>query len=257
MGAIILGQKARKAIGLAVDKLFDRVKARYLGPSSIQGRSDKQIKIGYVPQLTLQGLYETAAREEYTRPDPQSVQHLADMASGYLDLARDKAKLKAVHAVESCLRDADASGVKTDLETVLGGHLADVWASAATEVKKIVDTEATKARNLGTLEGITKVNAASGIEDPVVFFVTVRDSDRCEECTKIHLLPDEVTPRVWYLSEVQAGYHERGVDKPCLGGLHPSCRCSLVTLMPGYGFDKAGLVTYRGQGHNEMAAQRG
>jgi hypothetical protein len=44
-------------------------------------------------------------------------------------------------------------------------------------VKRILDTEASNARNMGSLDGIIKVNAFSGIEDPIVYFVVVRDND--------------------------------------------------------------------------------
>jgi len=35
-----------------------------------------------------------------------------------------------------------------------------------------------------------------------------------------------------------------------------NCRCSLVTLMPGYGFDARGRVTFMDVGHNELEKQR-
>ncbi len=253
--AVTLSRVAVKAIETAVDDLFDRVTARYLGPEAAQ-RGDKRIYIGHRPDLTLQSLYQAAAREERTKGDPASVVSLVDTAKGYLDLSRQTAKMRIVRTVEAFLRNAEATGVKTDLNTVLGGQLADVWTSTAAGVTKIIDTEAIRARNMGTLEGIIKVNAASGIEDPLVYFVVVRDSHRCEECTKVHLMPDGVTPRLWKFSEVEHGYHERGVDRPSWSGMHPHCRCTPATLMPGYGFDKAGMVTFVAKDHQELDKQR-
>jgi hypothetical protein len=81
------------------------------------------------------------------------------------------------------------------VETVLGGQLADVWGKTTNDVKRMIDTEATGARNMGTLEGIIGVNASEGIEDPMVYFVVVRDQHLCDECKRLHLLPDETTPR--------------------------------------------------------------
>ncbi len=255
MPPITLSVGARRAISDAVDEVFDRVTARYIGPDAAQ-RGDKRIYIGHRPDLTLQSLYQAAAQEERTKGDPASIVSLVDTAKGYLDLNRQTTKMRIVRTVEAFLRNAEATGVKTDLKTVLGGQLADVWTSTAAGVTKILDTEATRARNMGTLEGIVKVNAASGIEDPLIYFITVRDGERCEECTKVHLLPDEITPRLWKFSEIEHGYHVRGVDKPSWSGMHPHCRCTPATLMPRYGFDKAGMVTYVGGDHSEWDKQR-
>ncbi len=253
--AFSLGKGAVKGIHAAVDKLYDRIKARYLGPNAKLSQ-DKKIYIGYRPHLTLQGLYNAAAGEERTRPDPDMVDSLARIAEGYLDASRAKTKAKVTSSVEQFLRDAQRKGVDTDLETVLGGHLADVWGQATHDITRIMDTEANHAKNMGTLDGITKVNAAAGVEDPVVYFITVRDKERCAECTRLHLLDDEVTPRCWYLSEVGHSYHHRGEPNPKMGGLHPHCRCSLATLMPGYGFI-GGALKYLGKGYNELRKQRG
>ncbi len=256
MAPVTLGRGAIKTIHEAVDRLFDKVAARYLGLGAAQ-LGDKTITVAYRPDLTLQSLYHAAAREERTKPNEESVDSLADIAKGYLDLTRQTTKMKVVRTVESFLRDAQAKGETPDVATVLGGALTDIWEKTTYDVTKILDSEATRARNLGTLEGITKVNAAAGIEDPAVFFVVVRDAHRCEECTRVHLLPDGITPRVWKMSEVTAAYHVRGEDKPSWCGMHPHCRCTPATIMPGYGFDKSGMVTFIAHGHDELAKQRG
>lgn len=253
--AITLSRGAVKAVHAAVDKLFDRVTARYIGPHAAQ-RGDTRILVGYRPEMTLQGLYESAAREESTRPAEESVNSLVDIAKGYLDLNREQTKIKAVQAVQSFLRNAESQGVSTDVETVLGGHLSDIWKTTTENVKRVLDSEATRARNMGTLEGITKINAVLGIEDPVVYFVTVRDGERCEECTRVHLMPNKVTPRCFLMSEVDHGYHKRGDDRPSWSGMHPLCRCTPATLAPGYGFDAGGMVSWIERGHNELARQR-
>ena len=121
----------------------------------------------------------------------------------------------------------------------------------------IMETESTIHRNTSIMDGIVRSNAAAGIEDPTVFFVTVNDQHRCDECTRLHVQPDGITPRVWKLSELGAGYHKKGEENPKIGGLHPHCRCVLTTLLRGYGFSGAGRVQYIRPGHDEFAAQRG
>lgn len=232
-----------------MDALFDKTKLRLLGPKAI----DKKLYISYNREKSLPGLYEAAHVEGRGIPDTEHLDQLMRTAANYLDSLRHKAKAQTVVAVHKWLNKPD---VKTDLATVLGGELADLYGTLRHEVRRVIDTEAQNVRNVGVVDGIARANAFAGIEDPVVFFVVVRDDKLCKECRKLHLLKDERTPRCWYLSELGHGYHERGDDHPKVGGLHPHCRCSMTTLMPGFGFDKAGMVVWRGEGHNEIERQR-
>jgi hypothetical protein len=250
---VILSLAAIKLIEKAVDELFDKAKGRYLGPAAI----DKRIYLGdFSNPKSLPGIYMSAAREEGAVPDKDIIAHLTRNAANYLDAYRSATKAQVVKQVQAFLAEAAAKGVKTDVGTVLGGKLADTWGKVTTDVKRLIDTEASNARNMGALEGIIGVNTSQGIEDPVVYFVVVRDDDLCDECARLHLLENGVTPKLWYLSELKHGYHKKGEDQPALGGEHPHCRCTLVTLMPGYGFDKAGMVKYVAPDHDEMEAQR-
>ncbi len=236
----------------AVQALFDRIKARILGPDYVRGRGDKNIFIGHRPEFSIPGLYRQAAAEEGTRATESVLNGMVQIAASYLDAEREKTKAKVVKSVQDWLA---TSKVKTDVQTVLGGELADVFKEMKSNVERIVDTEGTTARNMGTLEGITKVAGASNIEDPSVFFITVRDKDLCKECERLHLLPSG-KPRIWKLSEVSNSYHKRGQETPSIGGLHPHCRCTLTYLAPGYGFDGSGKIKYIEPGHDEYAAQR-
>lgn len=250
MRAGTLPKGAVKQIGAAVDLVFDRVLRRFLE----RDVGDKQI--AFTPRVTLPQLYGAAAQEEGARPDEHVLDTLMEIAEGYLEAQRSRTKSQVVNAVRSWLAEAHAGGVDTDLDTVLGGELARVFGKAHDAVKTILETESTTARNTGGMEGIVRVNAASGIEDPIVYFVVVHDDDLCDECKRLHLLDDEITPRLWYMSELKHGYHVKGEGRPAANGEHPSCRCTLVTLMPGYGF-KNGSVEWIGFDHDEMARQRG
>lgn len=251
MRPFALSGRATDAVYRAVDRLFDRIKARFLG----REHGDKRIYVGFTPRVTLADLYEAGARHEGARPDPAVVASLQRTAEAFLEAQRSATKAHVVRAVENWLYEARSAGVETDAKTVLGGELAGVFQRASEGVLKILDAEGTKARNTGALDGILRVNAARGIEDPSVYFVVVRDDTLCAECKRLHLLNDGVTPRVWKLSELGHGYHKKGQDNPKLGGLHPHCRCSLVTLMPGYGFDR-GSVSFVQLDHDEYARQR-
>lgn len=247
MAKITLGKGAVKAIHNVIDDLFDRLKARVLGGEY----GHKQIKIG----ITLPDLFKQASVEERNKPNQSLMDSLTRNAEGYIDAQRIAARTKTVQSVESFLRENEDSEEPMSLEEELGGQLHEILQTAEDGVKRIVDTEATHVRNQGTLDGIVKINAATGVDDPTVFFIVVRDGELCEECRRLHLLENGITPRLWRLSQVGYGYHKKGQDIPNIGGLHPHCRCSLGTLLPGYGFDGKGMVTYIDQDHDEYAKQ--
>jgi hypothetical protein len=194
--------------------------------------------------LSLPGVFNAASRTEGFEPHDGLRRSLVKAAATYLDSYEDTAQARAVEAVQSFLHDVHSGKAKGDPAVVLGGHLAEVMAKATRDVKRLVETETSTARNTGILDGMTKVNTLAGVSDPVVFFVTVSDHLRCRECTKLHLLDDGTTPRLWKLSEVESGYHKRGSGHPSVKGLHPHCRCSLTSLLPGFGFNSSGMVTY-------------
>lgn len=242
---------AIKAIEKEIDELFDRAKVRILGPQSV----DKRIYVGFEHEFSLPGIFAAASRAERNIPNEETIKALLQNVGQYIDAYRFQTKAHVVKSVQSFLSEAAAKGIKTDLETVLGGQLSDVWAKTTSDLKRLVETEASNIRNTGLLEGIVKVNASQEIDDPSIYFVIVRDEHVCDECVRLHMLEDGSTPRVWKLSEVGHGYHKKGQPNPKVGGLHPNCRCTMVTILPGYGF-KGGFVHYIGPGHDEYKAQR-
>ena len=249
-----IGPAGVRIIEQAVEKLFEKIRAHTFGDKHPTG---KRLYVSYKPELTLKGIFTAGAAEEGVTPSEDLLKTLLKISASYLDAAEAKAKAKTVQAVQSFLIDAGNKGVKTDLQTVLEGKLYEVMGEAQRDVKRIMETESTVVRNTSIMDGIVRSNAAAGIDDPTVFFVTVRDQHRCEECTRLHVQPDGVTPRVWKLSELGSGYHKRGDPQPKVGGLHPHCRCVLTTLMPGYGFNAGGRVQYKSPGYDEFKTQRG
>lgn len=252
---IVLTRAAAAKVQGAVDRLFDRIRERYLEQPPV----DKKVVFGLKGSISLPDLYRMAAGEEGVRPDAEVLAGLVRVASSYLDAQQARTKARVVHAVEAWMNDISNRGGEPDVERILAGELSDAFGEAKVGVKRIFDTETTRARNTGLLDGIVRVNAGMGIDDPVVYFALAHYVDEdapCEECRRLHMMPDGVTPRLWHLSEVGHGYHKEGDDNPKLGGLHPHCRCVLVTLMPDYGFDAAGTLRWIGFGHDALKAQR-
>lgn len=254
-----ISKTARKAIELAVDVLFERAKARLLGldPHKKTLIGGKKLIFGYVPEYTLPGLFQAASKGEgVSTVNTDLLAGLLRISEAYMDAQKEKAKAQAVQTVQAFIQDTATKGVKTDVEVVLGNQLSDLMTKVHADVKKIVETETTVVRNMGVDDAIQRISEMQGIDDPVVFFVVVRDGQRCGECTRLHLLDDKVTPRVYYRSEVGAGYHKRGDANPKVGGLHPHCRCVMSVLTPGFGFDGAGRVVWKSTGWNEIKRQR-
>jgi hypothetical protein len=248
-----LSKGAVKIIEQSVEEVFDRLKKRFLGP----GLTDKPIYVGHIQDISLRGLFEAAAKEEGSQPNQTVLSTLIRIAEKYIDATKEQTKARLVAEIQAFLRNASRKGIKTDLHTALGGKLADVWKATTDQIHTIIDAETHTAKNISIMDGILKVNAAAGVDDPTVFFIVVRDNVLCKECKRLHLLDNGVTPRVWKLSEVGQGYHKKGEPNPKIGGLHPHCRCTMATLLPGYGFDKAGMVTYISRTHDEYIKQHG
>lgn len=238
-----------KTIEERLDDLFDRVKVKFLGPQSVA----RKLYISYNRPLSMPGLYENAVHSAGGIPDKDGLNVLLRTAANYLDATKLRAKGKIIKAVTAAVRNSENQEIGEHLEA----ELKSILDTVTSDVRRIIDTEAQQARGTGSLDGIVRSTASLGIEDPVVFFVVVRDKSLCDECKRLHLLDDNKTPRVYYLSEVGHGYHKKGDNGPCVNGLHPHCRCSLTTLLPGYGFTDAGRVTWKASNYSEIDNQRG
>lgn len=257
MPRFVLGKMAVRRIHAAIEHLFARAKTRLLG----RRHEPKVISFGYSPpqhreDLSLPGIFDFSAQSEGMSPNEALRESLSRVAEQYLTAHQERAKAQVVHAVQSFIHEAEAKGKEVDFKTVLGGELAQLMGRVTTDVKRLVDTEGTRARNVGSVDAITKVNAMLGVEDPVVAFLGPNDNHTCSECLRLYFWTDGVTPRVWKLSEVGHAYHKHGDPDPKVGGLHPHCRHTLVSVTRGHGF-VGGKLTFISPDHDELARQRG
>jgi 8-oxo-dGTP pyrophosphatase MutT (NUDIX family) len=248
-----LGVGATRKIKNAIDDLYDKVKTRLLGPNA----TGKRIYVTFDRNFSIPGIFESGSYEESVKPDLDILESLIRVTKDYLDASKERTKAKVIHEINGLIAEARHSGGmdRDEFRGVVNTKLTEVWADATNSVHTIIDTEVNHAKNVSVLDGIVGANLHSGVEDPVVYFVVVRDEDLCDECKRLHLLSDGKTPRVWKLSELSHGYHKKGEDSPSIGGLHPHCRCTLVTLMPGYGFTEGGFVSYKKAGYLEYDKQ--
>lgn len=245
MPIIKLSSSSINSIVKKIEEIFDLVKARLFG------RAGKTLTISFERSKSLPGLYEQALRESGGIPSSETLENLINASTNYID----SLKLKAVNQVVKNIESHISSGVEVTPETV-ASSINETWDTVSSQLETIVNTELEAAKNVGILDGIVRSNAAVGVDDPVICFIPSRDiSTVCDECVKIHLMPDKITPRCWYLSEVSAGYHTKGEDRPSVHELHPNGRCAMTSVLPGYGFVN-GKISFIAHGHNELKKQR-
>ena len=219
-----MDEAKRRLAASRIDAMFDELATRVLS-----GRPGP-------PSDSIPGIFHAASGERspttirVIRPYLESLSH-------HLEAKRSQAHAEVLRAVTDGRPEA----------------LEAVASKIGSDVERLLETEATVARNLGALQAAAKHAELLGVEDPVVVFLVHRVG-ACSECLRLHLGPDG-EPRAWLQSELGAGYHRRGEDNAKIGGLHPRCRCSLVYVPPGYGY-RGGKLSYVSKGYSLLEDQR-
>lgn len=130
--------------------------------------------------------------------------------------------------------------------------LKDLTKDQSRDWLRIAATEVNNAFQEGRLAAIVK---AAGGKDPIVFKRVAPDC--CAYCRLLYVEKDGITPRLFRLSELVANGSNVGRKagkptlkgtgwKPCVESTHPWCRCVLMHLPDGFGFDKLGNMIYVG-----------
>ena len=253
----MLSRATINSIESMVDLAFDSAKEVFLGIVS----NGKRLVISANESLTLPALFEAASRDEGGIPNISTLNSLVTIASNYIESSRAKTKADVINQIQAFVDEGAFSEKNTiELKEKIRDSLSKILEKAKDDLNKIFDTEAQKTKAFASLDGIVRVNAVQDISDPIVFWIVTKavngEDGPCKECVKIHLMPDKVTPRLWKMSEVSMGYHVMGEDKPSIAELHPHGRCVLTTLLPGFGFDSTGRVTYISDGFDALEEQR-
>lgn len=257
-----LGKRTVASIHDVVEALFARARVRLLGRKYLPRRvlfGPTAPPVEHRDDLSLPGIFDAAARGEGFKPREDVRESAMRAAATYLDAYKERTKAAAVEAVEAALHESSEHGHGSPEKAMsaMKGRIADAISSATAEVKRLVESESTAAKNVGALDGLVKVNILAGVSDPVVYFVSVNDKNRCKTCTRLHTVDGASMPRLWRLSEVARGYIKHDSPVPSIKGAHPRCRCSMVSLLPDWGLNAAGMPEYRHKGYDAFAEQRG
>jgi hypothetical protein len=249
-----VSSSGKENIVLAIERMFDSLAYSFLG--NVPKLRNKSPFFGSSPAFSLANIFVQAiGNKEPNFLERDVIRSLLASSFGYIEGLKNKTSSNVVEGVDALAREARISGSHVSYAQVAEIISAEMG-KAKTQLKLIAEAETTKTRNMGSLMTIANDANRQGIEDPAVFFVVVRDGLLCNECKRLHMLDDGITPRVWKMSQLSMGWHKRGDDRPSASGEHPHCRCSLTQLPPGWGF-KDGYVSFISLNHDEYKKQRG
>jgi hypothetical protein len=250
-----LTKEQRREIAKVVEELFDSLAFQMIGDiPELRGKKSLFLT-AEAPANTLARVFvESAGNRDLNRVEKRVLDGNLQTAMAYIEKLRGKTEADVLGRLDGYLKTQSVKGAEAS-EDAVREILAAEMDKARRHIKTIAEAEATKSRNVGKGLDIVKVSSSQGIEDPVVFFVVIKDNVTCGECKRLHLLSDLITPRLWKFSELNQDYHKKGNASPSISGAHPHCRCTLSTLMPGFGFEN-GRVTFVHSGFDALAEQR-
>lgn len=250
-----ISSPSKEKIASIVEEMFDSIALQFIGDiPKLKGK--KALVISSKPNLGLSHLFVQAMQNKTPNSIEQDMlRSLLESAHGYIESLKNRTVSNVTERVDGLAREAKLRKIPMD-DKALQDVLSEELQKARSHLKAIAESEATKLRNLGTMVDISRVAANIGDYDPTVFFVVVKDNSTCKECVRLHLMPDQVTPRLWKFSELKQGYHKRSENNPSAFGLHPHCRCTLTYLAKGFSFNKAGRLTYHSEDYDAFNVQR-
>lgn len=212
--------KSKDKINSIVEEMFDRISQEFVGNiPGLQGKSQNiNSKQMGLPHLYIQGMGNRAPNEI----EKEALRTLLNTAHSYVESLKNKTKAIVSDRIDGLAREANARKEKLSIDKIQEA-ITEEMGKAKSALKTIVESEATKLRNLGSLVNISRFAADLGDTDPNCYFIVVKDGATCKECLRLHMMPDGITPRAYRMSELSHKYHKRGEDSPSAFGLHPHC----------------------------------
>jgi hypothetical protein len=245
----------KDSIGKIIDDIFDRIALQFIG--NLPKYQNKKLAVfSSQENFGLSNLFVQAMQNKMPNALEQDVlRSLLVSADGYIESLKSKTRSNVTELVDGIVKEARIRNEPVDSQ-FLENAIQEEMGKASTHLKTVIESEATKLRNLGSMMDITRSAANVNDSDPTVFFIMVKDASTCKECLKLHMMPDGITPRLYKFSELKQGYHKRGETQPSAFGLHPHCRCTLTYLSRGFTFDKSGKLDYHSQDYDLYSVQR-
>lgn len=245
-----------------VDELFESTKLHLLGPN--YAKSFVFSYTNFDPATTIQSIYVNSAMNHSTtgKIDNNMITKVANNAESYIDKLKESVNADITRLASDAMSTINLQSKVRNISTRefmatdsgqkvindLFSKLDEIKKTTTNNLARIVNTETMSAANYGAVDGIIEAAKSIGISDPIIFKITYDHPTRCENCERLHLLDDKITPRVYKLSEVAASTNFKN-PVISIGSPHPSCYCVLTFLSPGFGF-KSGKITFIGNNEN-------
>jgi len=263
----------RDTIKAIIEESFERMKGKFLGPEFMNKGFVFSLK-NFDPKNTLSSVYLHAnAINSFNKEsvDKDNLDKINTVAQNYLDTLKQKSVADITRIVDDHLQEVKQKG-KIEGEDPSSFLRSDVGKDVVRKIKNelkdqivkinkgnelIVNVELGNAQNIGAMDGILSASKSLGVNDPVVMKIGVGDEKRCENCWNLWTMPDKKTPRLYKLSELTGSPGNYKNPSPSIGLTHPRCRDVISVLMPGFGFNANGKITYVSQDHDEFKKQRG
>jgi hypothetical protein len=267
--------KFNKIVTDPIEELFERAKLEFLGPEYAKAFVFQYRD--YDPSTTIQSAYVKSAlvHSPTGKFDNKMISKVADVAEGYIDKLKETTMADVLSVTTGTLSDislhsklsgmstSDYAKTKNGIEMIkdMFDKLSEIREKTVESLSRIVDHETVTAQSFGATDGILEAAKAIGIKDPIIFKIGIIDERRCNACKLLWAQPDELTPKVYKLSELAAtpGDYKTGYVAS-VAPTHPGCREIQTALMPGYGFS-GGKIAYIGRNDqgvlwNEWSFQR-
>ena len=246
-----LNDDTKKTIEMSVSDIFYRLKFRLLGRFFTGPKIYFELVDDLNPLDTLEGLYHYTASMMYGstfKPSIKRIKGLNRVTDNYIEAER----LKTINNV---IKAAEQGQSLDQIEEMIKKTMD----KSSTYVDMLVVTEARNVQANAEREGVEKIAASIGVEDPVVCKVGVVDDRMCKVCRALwHTDENLFVPKVYRLSELHDGYNQSAKDPiPTVLASHPRCRHVLTFIPPNFGFNARGVIEFKGFGYDIYKEQRG
>jgi hypothetical protein len=233
-----------------VSDVFARMRARLLGEIFPGPSISFSVEPGD-PMDSLESIYRHAGTVLYGpsfAPDREKLNDILEVTANYLEAER----LRSINKVKKGIESAETKG---DALRAITEAIND----ATKYVNLLATNEARIVQAYAERDGIERIAADVGVEDPVVAFLGRYDSKTCKFCLHMYHMPNPIIPRAFKLSSVRQGYFkakEWDGQEIFNAPLHPNCRHVMTFIPPGYGFDASGRITYVGPNYDVVQEQK-
>lgn len=236
----------RRLIIDRIEALFQNTKAGLLGKLFKGPKIYFDVVKRTDPLHTIEGIYTYTLKMLYgpdATPNKSNIRNLAEITSDYLDSQQLKVKnhiladvakaSSASEAIRSIRAHFDKAGEYVDMLVANEAHIVQAYASR---------------------EGITKLASDIKVKDPTVVFLGIADTRICKYCKSMyHDRSNLQLPKPYRLSQVKEGYFkpkEWDGKTPHQAPLHPNCRHIMAFVPPNFGYDKSGIIVFKGIGYD-------